>query len=271
MRLLAFAALMLLGVHVHVVAAQSSYLVGQELNGKINVQITGTVNDGTGDYHPLSNHRLTLYRGATDSLQFSMDEVGIIQFSIAPGTYRIASTAPDVWHGRSYRWNIPLEVRRGMGVIALTADNASVTVASATTFSRAETVAAAQPVAVAYNRKDGSVGVLWSFLITGAGQMYAGKTGKGVGLLTLGLVSSVAGVAGLSASYNNSLYGEHDSAADAVAIGGITVALGTWIYSMASAPGDVRDYNTKRSQGLVARPVLDKHAGKTEIGLAVKF
>src|SRR6187551_2428804 len=106
--------------------AQQFFVPGSESNGQINVQVNATLDDGIGDFHPVSNLVLMLYRGATDSLQLRTDEAGILRYAIAPGTYRLSTPAPVQWHGRNYRWNVPLEVQRRMGVVNLTVTNATV-------------------------------------------------------------------------------------------------------------------------------------------------
>jgi hypothetical protein len=130
MRLTAFVALLLLALHVPVLTAQSSFTPGAETNGQINVQVNGTLDDGSGDYHPLSGLVLTLYRGATDSMLLRMDDAGILKLAIARGTYRLSSPEPYEWKGRLFRWNIPLDVQRGMRIVNLTAQNAVVTAAT---------------------------------------------------------------------------------------------------------------------------------------------
>ena len=106
--------------------AQQFFTPGGEINGQIGVQVNATLNDGIGDYQPLADLPLTLYRGATDSLQLHTDEAGVLKFSVAPGTYRLSTPSPVRFHGRSYRWNIALEVKRGMGIVNLTVANAVV-------------------------------------------------------------------------------------------------------------------------------------------------
>jgi hypothetical protein len=90
-------------------------------------------------------------------------------------------------------------------------------------------------------QKDPVVGTLLSFLITGGGQMYAGKVGKGVGLMGLSIGSMAVGVGMASNSCNSSRYGTTcDVTPVYVATG---VAVGTWLYSLITASSDVRAYN----------------------------
>jgi hypothetical protein len=126
MRLSALAATLLLVAPAHVLPAQTFFSPGQEIDGKISVQVNATLNDGIGDYHPIAGLALTLYRNATDSLVLRTDDAGVLQFSVQPGTYRLAANTPVQWHGRSYRWNQALEVRKGMPLFNLTVENASI-------------------------------------------------------------------------------------------------------------------------------------------------
>ena len=153
--------------------AQTFFVPGAEVDGQISVQVNATLNDGIGDYHPIANLALVLYRGATDSLPLRTDEAGVLKLAIAPGTYRLSTPEPVRWHGRSYRWNVPLEVKRGMGIVNLTVANATVSggaagaqgdLAAAPSASRA-----GEGSVVRYAQKDGAVGVLFGFLLTGGG------------------------------------------------------------------------------------------------------
>ena len=134
---IAFTALALLLVLPGPLAAQT-FVVGQEINGQINVQVNATLGDGGNDYHPLTGLALTLYRGVTDSLQLRTDDTGVLAFAIAPGTYRLTTSAPYPFRGRSYRWDLPLVVKRNMGIVNLTAANAVVVDPAATGKSRTD-------------------------------------------------------------------------------------------------------------------------------------
>jgi hypothetical protein len=64
------------------------------------------------DYNPLADLALTLYRNATDSVQLRTDDAGVLRFAIAPGTYRLATSAPYAFHGRELPVESPAR-RRG--------------------------------------------------------------------------------------------------------------------------------------------------------------
>lgn len=51
-----------------VASAQQFFTPGAEANGQVSVQVNATLNDGIGEYQPVVGLTLTLYRGATDSM-----------------------------------------------------------------------------------------------------------------------------------------------------------------------------------------------------------
>jgi hypothetical protein len=270
MRLRLIAAMLAsLGAALPSLGAQSSFVPGAEVNGQINVQILATLDDGIGGYMPLADLPLILYRGATDSLALRTDEAGVLRFAVAPGTYRISTPQPIEWHGRSYRWNLPLGVAKYMTVVNLTAGNATIGGPIEGT-PVAQRRGAAEPTSAvargAYSPKDGAVGVLFGFLLTGGGQFYAGNNAKGATLLGLSLVEVVTAV---------SIVGQCDpyctdsqiTTAEAL----LLPAVFNWVYGMVTAPGDVRKWN--EAHGVVARvrPVIQHEEGRTGVGLAVGF
>jgi hypothetical protein len=269
MRLLAIAtALALILTRVTVLGAQQFFTPGAELNGQISVQVNATLNDGIGEYQPVGGLTLTLCRGATDSMNLRTDDAGVLRFAIAPGTYRLSTPDPVHWHGRSYRWNVPLSVQPRMGIVNLTVANAVVGGPSlADPPRRDEPVerASSRP-ARSFAQKDGAVGVLFGFLLTGGGQFYAGANGKGAVLLGL----SVVEVAGAVSAVNNCSPYCTDSdltGADILLFG----AVFNWVYGMATAPGDARRWNEEHGQVARVRPMLEGREGRAEIGLAVRF
>jgi hypothetical protein len=248
----------LLVVRAPAVTAQQFFTPGAEVNGQISVQVTGTLNDGSGDYHPLANQSVTLYRGAADSLVLMLDGAGVLKFAVAPGTYRIASATE--WRGRAYRWNLALPVRQGMGTFALTADNAVVTAIGPRRAgpARAQAMVVTSDDAASEPRlrsnKDGSTATLWSLLFTGAGQIYAGETGKGVALLVVGEGTFIAGLAAASASQNSALYGNSNSGADGAAVALLITGTTLWVYSLVDAHSAVHRYNDRH--GYAVQPFV---------------
>jgi hypothetical protein len=270
MRLRVIAAtLALLGAALPSLGAQSSFLPGAEVNGQINVQIIATLDDGIGGYMPLADLPLILYRGATDSTTLRTDEAGVLRFSIAPGTYRLSTPERIEWHGRSYRWNLPLSVAKYMSVVNLTAGNATIggPIQGSLPAQKRDAAEPARAVArTAYSPKDGAVGVLFGFLLTGGGQFYAGNNAKGAVLLGLSLAEVIAS---LSIVERCDPYCTDSEMTTAGAL--LLPAVFNWVYGMATAPGDVRKWN--EAHGVVARvrPMMRREEGRTGVGLAVGF
>ena len=248
--------------------AQQFFTPGAEVNGQISVQVNVTLNDGIDDYHPVENLTLILYRGATDSMALHTDGAGVLRFAIAPGTYRISTPEPVEWHGRSYRWNIPLVVAARMGIVNLTVANAVVAApqrAQATHGAPSSEAARAQPGAT-FARKEGSLGVLFGFLLTGGGQFYAGKNTKGAILLGLSLAEAVAAVSIVQKCDPYCTDGEIGTAQAL-----LLPVVFNWVYGMATAPGDVRQWNEEHAAVARVRPKVERRAGRTGVGLAVGF
>ena len=271
MRLLVHSALAVLLVVTTSVplGAQQFFIPGAETNGQISVQVNATLNDGIDDYHPVSDLVLTLYRGATDSLQLRTDDAGVLKFAIAPGTYRLSTSVPVRWHGRSYRWNVPLDVRRGMGIVNLTVANAVVGGASIAEAPRGgEPAKPAGPTSasIPYAQKDGATGVLFGFLLTGGGQFYAGRHGKGAALLGLSLAEVVVAVSIVNGCDPYCSDGEITTAQAL-----LLPAVFNWVYGMATAPGDVRRWNEAHSRTARVRPVLEQRGERTGLGLAIRL
>lgn len=258
------------------------------------VRVTVTLFDEDTRYAPIAQHRFVLYRSAQDSTMLRADDAGVLQFDIRPGEYRLASVRAVEWKGQAYSWNVPLSVRAGMGVMDLTPSNAIVralpgsppraiahTSYSEPVAARGSQARAVAPVEAPYTpsasgatvayAKEGGVGVLFSLLITGGGQIYAGKAGKGVGLLLTSVGAIVVGAAASTCTTSSYSY-ETTCNAGPLAVGA-AVAIGNWIYSMASAPSDVREWNAKHSlaSGPRALPHLARTGSGTEIGLALNW
>jgi hypothetical protein len=252
--------------------AQQFFTPGAEVNGQISVQVNATLNDGIGEYQPLADLVLTLYRGATDSLLLRTDEAGVLRFAVAPGTYRLSTPERVRWHGRSYRWNVPLDVKPKMGIVNLTVANA---VVSGTPASEnpgravkdvAERVSPSARPSVVSAAKDGGTAVLFGFLLTGAGQFYAGNNTKGAILLGLSLAEVATAVAVIG---NCDPYCSDSDISTAEVL--LLPAVFNWVYGMATAPSDVRKWN--ETHGVVARvrPKVERLEGRVGVGLAVAY
>lgn len=266
MRLLSIIAIFVGIVVPTTASAQTFFTPGAEANGQISVQIDATLNDGIGDYQPIGGLVLTLYRGATDSMQLRTDDAGVLRFAIAAGTYRVSTPEPVRWHGRSYRWNIPLEVRPRMGIVNLTIANASVAGQTIVDAPRAapSIERAGTGVGPTYAQKDGAVGVMFGFLLTGGGQFYAGNNGKGAMLLGLSLAEVVTAVSVVNGC---DPYCTDSQITTAEVL--LLPALFNWVYGMATAPGDVRRWNEEHARIARVRPVMERGEGRVGVGLAV--
>ena len=267
----AFAFTVLVGVRTLPVSAQSSFIPGSESNGQIRVQVNVTLSAGAGDDYPVPNFALTLFRSATDSTQLATDEAGVLRFAVAPGTYRLASTAPIQWRGRSYRWNIPLVVRRGMGLVELT--NANVSGTNVEVSSRND---AASSDAIAF--KDPALATILSILIPGSGQMYAGKPLKGA-LVIVSILGSLGVAASVQDPEECSETRSNGGTSVRTCTGGnppsFQIALGaaaaSYLFGIATAANDARDYNTSRRRQVSLRSTLDRSEGGLAVGLALSY
>ena len=268
---LAFAFIALLEVRALPVSAQSSFVPGSENNGQIRVQVNVTLSAGGGDDYPVPNFPLTLFRSATDSMQLATDEAGVLRFEMAPGTYRLASSAPAQWRGRSYRWNIPLVVKHGMGLVELT--NANVAGTNVEVVSRNGDVSSD---AIAF--KDPSLATILSILIPGAGQMYAGKPLKGA-LVIAGILGSLGVAASVQEPEKCSESSINGGPSIRTCTGGnppsfgiaIGAAAASYVLGIAMAGSDARDYNASRHRRVSVRSTLDRGERGLAVGLALSY
>lgn len=250
--------------------AQAIPNVGQLIDGKVVVKIQVTLADDAVPYAPLPRFGLRLFGGPSDSIVVRTDDSGVVQLDIAPGHYRLVSAEPYDWRGHRYRWSVPLDVRPGMSLVDLTPQNAVVAalvvagVAGRAAVPTVPSSSVAVPGAVSYPTavapKDGTVGVLLSLLISGGGQFYAGKAGKGASFL----IGSIAGSALLlSAASDCGYYDSCDDQSGKAAVG-LFLALGSWVTSMVSAPQDVREWNRLHGfQPAAVRPYIGAGPGRT--------
>jgi hypothetical protein len=284
--------------------AMAQKLAGTELeNGQIVVKIYVTMNQtGIPTGRPISDYTIVVVAPSGERSSVTTGDAGTTELRLLPGVYRVVSLKPLLWYDHHYMWDLALNVRRGMRVLDLTPTNAVRNAADtreqvvappptapapavAPAQARvapfpASAVAApvpAQPPRVegssttppAYLYKSPGEAVLFSFLITGAGQMYNGQVGKGVGLLLLGAGSLVVGAANSAERCNQ--YGCVRSTAP-LAIGA-GVFLGTWIYSMVDAYSTAKQHNAKMGFRVGAIPVSPHFGagsnGRTMIGLSL--
>jgi hypothetical protein len=127
---------------------------------------------------------------------------------------------------------------------------------------------AVRPAAATFPSKDPAIGVLISLFVVGGGQMYAGRTGEGLRLLGASLGAVVVGT---TISYSDCPdHGDCNLMPFAIGAG---VSVATWIYSIATAPGDVREWNRLQrvASARAVVPTLGTSQGSTRLGLAVRW
>lgn len=267
------------------VAAQTP---GSVVNGRVAVRVFVSLSDSTTRYYPLIGHRLFFYRSANDSTIAATDSTGSLTVLLPPGDYRVISAKPVGWHGFNYSWNVLVSVKPGMPIVdlrspeATSASSAALAAAGASSDIRAAPTITRQSSdtgivyyrTVAVGAKDPSTAFLWSFLIAGGGQIYAGETGKGVALLVTSSLGAVVTLDAIEAdaSCNSGPFGSSGcSDAGVVQAGKIAavVWLGTWIYSMADAGGAARRWNDKHGLATVSlAPTTHRTVRGTSLGLA---
>jgi hypothetical protein len=113
--------------------------------------------------------------------------------------------------------------------------------------------------------KSSTTGVALGLLLPGGGQMYSGKFGKGVAVLSITFASLLA--ADKAGCTSDCPGGLERSVAFPLAI----LGLSTWIYGMATTPADVRVYNAELAQRSAATPMLWHLEGRTVVGFALHF
>lgn len=241
------------------------------VDGRVYVKVYVTLPNASIRYNPMEDVPVVIYRARGDSLVIRTDGAGETTFLLEPGSYRVVTGRPVVSNGVQYEWDMPIDVYAGMAAVDLNQRNATVAGGGERQLAgqgmrgpvpqSASPVQATQPVLV-YSEKSGTTAFLLSFLITGAGQMYAGETGKGVSLLLLDiggtalLINGVAGCGGYSSECDNG----------PIAVGAALV-LGTWIYSMADAPGAAGRYNQKHARALPVVGVGPRGGAKVGVRL----
>ncbi len=123
-------------------------------------------------------------------------------------------------------------------------------------------------VATAAQYKDPGTATLFSVILTGGGQMYAGETNKGVKLLAIGLGSFVAGEVITIGSCSSG-----SSCSYAPMAAGSLIYLGTWIYGMMDAGDAARRHNAAVGLKTVEiHPTIRASEGNgAGIGFALRF
>jgi hypothetical protein len=183
-------------------------------------------------------------------------------------------------------WDLPFEVREGMHVLDLTPKNSVQEVAYSARSSKPENSSAEAPAGrpsmadarvnkgitapPTYLYKSPGEAALFSFIIPGAGQMYNGQVGKGVGLLVISGGALIAGAAMSNNANCNGFTCNQDYTPLAI---GAVVSVGVWIYSIFDAYGTAKQHNAQagfRVGGIPVRPFVGaRRDGATTIGLSL--
>ena len=253
------------------ISAQIHPAGSPSVDGRVYVKVYVTLPNASIRYNPMEGVPVVIYRARGDSLVIRTDGAGETTFLLEPGSYRVVTGRPVMLNGVQYEWDMPIDVYAGMAAVDLNQRNATVVGGDRPQLAgrslggpvpqSASPVQATQPVLV-YSEKSGTTAFLLSFLITGAGQMYAGETGKGVSLLLLDiggtalLINGVAGCGGYGSDCDNGPM-----------VVGAALVLGTWIYSMADAPGAAGRYNQKHARALPVVGVGPRGDGKFGVRL----
>ena len=127
MPLVRLAALLALLLAAAPAGAQFRADPGVVVNGLVTVTVHVTLYDLDTPYVPLPRYRLVLHGPQRDSTVLQTDDAGVVSIGRLPGTYRLVSQTPVVWKGAIYRWDLPVTVRRNMGVVDLNPRTATVT------------------------------------------------------------------------------------------------------------------------------------------------
>jgi hypothetical protein len=229
-------------------------------DGRIVVKIFVTMPDPSISAGLPIPHVRLLLASQENRYTVATDGAGTATTFALPGAYRVATLDSVDWGGRRYRWDLEIDVRPGMAVIDLTPENAAsaASVMVPDIDRRPGTVASG----AGFVRKDPGTAQLLSFLITGAGQMYAGEAGKGLSLLTLSTFTGVLGLLAIADVENDG---------DALGVGLLGTSVGLWIYSIADADDAVDRWNTRAGLAERTRPIISAGDGAFLLGASLAF
>lgn len=244
------------------------------VDGRVYVKVYVTLPNATIRYNPMEGVPVMVYRARGDSLVIRTDGAGETTFLLEPGSYRVVTGRPVISDGVQYEWDMPIDVYVGMAAVDLDQRNATGARGDDPQLAdrgtrgpvprSASPVPPTQPVLV-YTEKSGSTAFLLSFLITGAGQMYAGETGKGVSLLLLDIGGTALLINGAASCAG---YGSHCE--DGQIAAGAALALGAWIYSMVDAPGAAGRYNREHVRALPVVGVAPRGGANVGVRLTLE-
>jgi hypothetical protein len=251
---------------------------------RTTMQVAVSLGDNMEPVHVLKRQRVIVYTPRGDSIVTRTDGYGAVSLTLPVGSYRV--TVPDAyaWHGRAWRWSVPVEVAPGMEIVDLNQRNALPEGMLASGGGRDSL--GLRPRYDRFMRRDPSMGVVASLFLPGGGQAYASKTVKALVLLGIGGGGMLGGYAydrhqcEDRTTGTGLLPGTGSQRAVERVCGQKThvgrtlgaIALGTtWIISIATAAHDVTDWNDRYARIGALDVQVRQLAGGTGIGLSARF
>lgn len=237
----------------------------------VPVQISVSLGDNFDPLHGIPDQRITIHGEPGDSTIVVTDARGVASVRLAPGQYRFVTSPPYRWHARDWQWDVRVTVRPGMPLVDLMQGNAIATVARSGDpngpfpIENDDEPNAGRAVVV-LPQKDPAAGRLFSLLIPGGGQIYAGRHDKGYGLLAVSL-----GSIGVAYALWNQQCHRRDPCNAGPAAAESGVALFAWIYSIATAPADVRRWNREHAGIARVAPTLQLQGRAPGLGLRLRW
>jgi len=263
------------------VVRQSRPVVAQAPTPHVSVRVYVSLSDSVTRYYPVAGHRLIFYRSRTDSSTAVTDSTGAVTLMLAPGDYRLVSAEKYGWRGYDYSWNVPITVRPGMPVIDLRApdgtpdgsiERRSATVPATAPTNTSQQQSSPPAVIVLRSPKDPSTAAVLSFLVPGAGHIYAGAIGTGiVAFVATGFIAN---------NFRQALVDRADcqvrssdcASADTNVNLQAALFLTAWVYGMFDAAKAARKYNAERGLETAAiQPRIQRIGGRTVVGLALSL
>ena len=114
-----------------------------------------------------------------------------------------------------------------------------------------------------FTKRYGAIGMALGLYIPGAGQIYAGRYGKGLAVAGITFGGMLLAEASCGGELKEECLGN--------AMVGLAALFGAWGYGILSAPRDAREYNERQSHRIAVEPVLDRRVGRTGLGLALRY
>lgn len=246
----------------HAVVAQTP-AGALDTSGRVLLRVYAVVHDDTHYAHPQLGAALRIVGPNGTTIPLKTDAAGTATAWLAPGQYHIATVSPVNWDGRSYAWDQAVDVAPGMTLVELNERNASAVAGSVLVEAPVR-----RTITADVSRKDPALATVFSFLVPGIGEFYAGAPGTGTFHLVTDLAATGVAVYGISCSADLAC-----TDGEALAIGGATLMLTNTLFSMWDAHHAATNYN--KAHGLIgqlelARPLIATGPrGEARIGLSL--